>query len=189
MKYISLLIILLFLNACRTQLVSQSQIAIIPVDKPHQAGVQGPNFQGNLFKASYPEENFYHRFDSVSRFTPTQDDLAAAETILNSFLKKKSRFKLNLRERNIITYTSLPNYFRQYVGFVNKKGERIININFYWNHRSISQKLYDYSIDSDSRLNYNSGYTTVLDGGSAYGAAEINLTEGKLISIGVNRVG
>lgn len=186
MKPLFLLVALSFLSACRTSLVIPSEITIIPVEKQHQAGVQGPNFQGNLFKASYPKANFYHAFDSVSRFTPTQNDLAAAETILNSYLRNKNR--LNLHGRPTITYGNLPNYFRQYVGFVNNKDERIISINFYWNQRSISQKLYDYSIDSDSRLNYNSDYTIVLDGGSAYGQAEINLTEGKLISIGVNGV-
>lgn len=189
MKIFLLFALTLYLSSCRVQLISTEDIIIIPVTKSYLEGVKGPNFQGSIFKENYPDKYFYHAFDSVNRFTPTRQEIAEVETILLNQLPAANNLRPNQGNGNPVIHKNLPKYFRQYVGYTDKQGNRIININFYWNHHSIIDKINDYSSGIDSRLNYDSEYSIFLDGGSYHWQADINLTKKKIMNIGVNGFG
>lgn len=81
---------------------------------------------------------------------------------------------------------NLPAYFRQYVGFINRKGEKIIHLNFHWNKYSAADKLTGYT---DHRLQYDSAYFVVFDGGSYYWQVDANITKMQFSSLWVNGFG
>ena len=77
----------------------------------------------------------------------------------------------------------MPHYFRQYVGYLDKNGHRLIHINFYWNAYSAVDKLRGYA---DQRLTYDSPYALFFDGGSYYWQVTVNLTTRRLCDLQVN---
>jgi hypothetical protein len=79
--------------------------------------------------------------------------------LLSRQLKLVNTPKLNQGGNNPILEQSLPHYFRQYVGFLDKDGNRLVHINFYWDEYSVADKLKGYS---DQQLTYDSPYSLVL---------------------------
>ncbi|MFT3902977.1 MAG: hypothetical protein QM727_07370 [Niabella sp.] len=77
-------------------------------------------------------------------------------------------------------------YFRQYVGFINDKGERIIHINLHWDKFTIIDRIKGYW---NGRLDYSFDYSITLDGGSRYWSVNVNLVEEQLYGLSVNGVG
>lgn len=70
-------------------------------------------------------------------------------------------------------HNSLKNYFRQYSGHFNEKGDQLLSINFLWNKYTIWDQIKG---DTDQRQEYRKGYYAVLDGCSHYWQVTINLT-------------
>jgi hypothetical protein len=67
-------------------------------------------------------------------WTPTKDDVLAAENQIEAYLKKDSKFHTS----NL--WRKLPEYKRQYVGIVVNGHKRIFCNFFCWSHRSLDDK-------------------------------------------------
>lgn len=176
------------LAACRVHSATQQPaLEVFPTKNSTLLGVRGPHVTGTIFTAGYLFE-FPTALvaDSIVRFTPSGPDIAAAEHLVATQLKALNWQRPNQTPGHPVLEQNLPAYFRQYVGYVNRKGERIIHLNFYWNKYSAADKRKGYS---DLRLHYDSPYATTLDGGSYYWQVDANLTRMQLSNLWVNGFG
>src|SRR5690606_27488214 len=123
--------------------------------------------------------------DSTKRWTPNQSAIELAEKILREQIKEINKNKPNQMGSCPVIHRHLNSYFRQYVGIINGKGQRVIHINFYWDKFSLWDKIGGYS---DSRLDHDSDYAFVFDGCSHYWSINVNLDDNKLTDLGVNGI-
>jgi hypothetical protein len=85
--------------------------------------LEAEKFSGIIFSANNKKYNGEYK-----RFTPTIDEIFNAENIFEKCLS------LGVKDSNgilvdIKMIKSPPNYYRQYIGFYNKKGEKVIYFN------------------------------------------------------------
>lgn len=101
--------------------------------------VCGKGYEGYIFDATH--------FVMVSvqqqknRYTPTTDDVAAAEKLLKKDLQTINKNLINQIGSCPVIDKKLKKYKRQYVGFINDKGEKILWINFVWDKRLTESEL------------------------------------------------
>jgi len=178
MKLLTLVSILLFLEGCKTT------IKTFDTSDKDKIGVHSNKFRGTIFKSSYPKDKlFISGADSINRFTPTNEDIQLAETILKQQIEKLNNPRVNQFHKKQYVDKNLNKYFRQYVGFINDKGDKVIHINFYWDKYTLLDRLHGYD---DERREYTSDFVLTLDGGSHYWNVNVNLTTNKLERLEVN---
>ena len=178
----SLIIItaLTLLISCRTT------IETFQTSDANKIGVKSKKFRGTLFTNSYQAHKlFIEAVDSLNRFTPTEEDIAFAESILTEQIREANKSRINQFSKRQHIDKNLNKYFRQYVGFIDKNGDRNIHINFHWDRFTLLDRIKGYW---DDRLDYTSEYSIVFDGGSRYWSANVNLTSKKLYGLSVNGV-
>jgi hypothetical protein len=107
-----------------------------------------------------------------NRFTPTKEEIIKAENALKSKLKYINNPLINQSSSTII-HKNLKKYKRQYFGYINDKGEKILYINSLWKKNEEENKWLN-------RLIW------VSDGGSHYWNIEYNLETDELINLSVN---
>ena len=107
------------------------------------------------------------------RFTPTRQEIDKAETALRTELKELNKQLINQHTTPII-HKKLKKYKRQYFGYIDNKGNKILRINCFWDK------------DNDSRDNWLKDRISVQDGGSYYWNIKFNLNTGKLFDLQVN---
>ena len=122
-----------------------------------------------------------------SRFSPTLEEINEAEKILKKDIKSANNPMRNQGDGYPIIHKNLNNYRRQYYGYINKDGEKILYVNFLWAKYTFIERLKGYHKDEGE--NWKSEREIVLDGGSNYWQIEINLTQKKLANLHVNGVG
>jgi hypothetical protein len=110
-----------------------------------------------------------------SRFSPTEEEILLAEQLLKEQLKSLNKDRINQSWDCPTIHKSLNKYARQYVGFLNEKGEKIIWINAVW-----QTKVPDY---------FNDEIVFVLDGCSYYWNVEVNLSTKKVSHLMINGIG
>ena len=151
-----------------------------------KVGVKYKRVKGTIFNDEYDFSNFFViDVDSTKRWTPKKVDIENAESILRRQLSNINKDKVNQFGGYPIIHRNLNSYFRQYVGILNEKGQKIIHINFYWNKYSLIDKIKGYH---NSRINFKSNYAIVFDGGSYYWQINVNLEEQKLSDLQINGV-
>lgn len=150
MKYI----ILLFLSSC---FIHAQNVA--------------EHFKTRQFEvAIFPESS--NDLMQQNRFTPTKEEIFEAEKVLKSKLKEANR-NLENQYNSPIIHRNLKKYKRQYFGFINDKGEKILYINSLWKKNEEETKWLQQII-------------MVSDGGSHYWNIEYNLETDELINLSVN---
>jgi len=122
-----------------------------------------------------------------SGFTPTVEEINEAEKILKKDIKSASKPMYNQGDGYPIIHNNLNKYRRQYYGYINKDGEKILYVNFLWAKYTFIERLKGYHKDEGE--NWKSEREIVLDGGCNYWQIEINLTQKKLSNLHVNGVG
>jgi hypothetical protein len=163
-----------------------SEAELFKVDNS-KIGVRFRGTRGTIFNDNYPFSKFLTSdVDSTKRWTPNKDDIELAEGILKEQIKKINKDRINQQDNCPIIHRHLNDYFRQYVGITNDKGQRIIHINFSWDKFTLKDRIVG---NSDSRLDFKSDYSFVFDGCSYYWGINVNLDENKLTDLGVNGVG
>jgi hypothetical protein len=106
------------------------------------------------------------------RFTPTKEEIFEAEKALKLKLKEANR-NLENQYNSPIIHRNLKKYKRQYFGFINDKGEKILYINSLWKKNEEETKWLQQII-------------MVSDGGSYYWNIEYNLDTEELMNLSVN---
>ena len=150
MKYI----ILLFLSSC---FIHAQNVA--------------EHFKTKQFEVAIFPESSYEIMPG-KRFTPTKEEIFEAEKALKSKLKEANR-NLENQYNSPIIHRNLKKYKRQYFGFINDKGEKILYINSLWKKNEEETKWLQQLI-------------MVSDGGSHYWNIEYNLETDELINLSVN---
>ncbi len=119
------------------------------------------------------DSSTWHNFDEQKeRYTPTLDEVRYTEKILKDsivYIKRKEPAHSGFITKN------LNRYLRQYVGFINENGDKIVWINFLYKNDSFINTAY-----------LNDAVITVNDGGEYYWSIKVNITKNKLYDIVVN---
>ncbi|RZM25514.1 MAG: hypothetical protein EOO88_18995 [Pedobacter sp.] len=109
-----------------------------------------------------------------TRFTPTKEEVLIAENLLATQLKKMNTHLENQHNSPVI-HKNLKKYQRQYFGYFDSKGHKILFINSFWKDEVYADWL-------DGRI-------MVLDGGSYYWQICIDLNSRKLFDFYINGIG
>jgi hypothetical protein len=120
--------------------------------------------------AIFPESS--NEIMQQNRFTPTKEEIIKAENALKSKLKFINNLLINQSSTPII-HRNLKKYKRQYFGYINDKGERILYINSLWS------KSYKDNIWLNEII-------WISDGGSHYWNIQYNLETNELENLKVN---
>lgn len=179
-KSLIIIAVSIFFIGCKTT------VKTFQTTDTEKIGVKSNKVRGTIFTTSYQADKlFMATGDSLKRFTPTQEDIALAENILKEQIEAANKAQVNqFRNRKFIN-KNVKKYFRQYVGFINLQGDRLIHINMHWDRFTTSDIIKGYG---DDRLDYTSDFSMVLDGGSRFWSININLTAKSLYGLSVNGV-
>ena len=173
--YLLILIFHLFVSCSRKH-------KIIKTEDSKKTGIRSYKFKGTIFDSAYQDIAMYI---ITPRFTPSTEEIFLAEKILRLEIGNANRPRINQLGKREYIDRNLNKYFRQYVGFINEKGHRCIHINFHWDRFSLLDRLKG---DWDDRLEYNSDYSRVLDGGSHYWKINVDLVDKRLFGMEVNGI-
>ena len=135
--------------------------------------IEGDDFKGYIFPKEY--EDKYHYQNEYSSYTPSKEEVINAETILKKKLKETNKFKINQDNKCPVIHKQLCKYNRQYLGLINKNGEKVIFINFIW--------------AKSTPDNWNKDVIMVLDGCSYYWNIKVNIGNSSLYDLNINGIG
>ena len=119
-----------------------------------------------------------------NRFTPTLQEINEAEEILEKNIRFINNPMYDQGEGCPIIHKNLNNYRRQYYGFIDKAGNKVLYVNFMWARYSIFDWLKGNYKDRSEE--WKTQRVMVLDGCSNYWSIEISLTEQKLQNLYIN---
>ncbi|WP_417356361.1 hypothetical protein [Flavobacterium sp.] len=122
--------------------------------------------------AIFPET--YKELLPEKRFTPTQENIIEAELALHTKLEKLN-YLLTHQSDSPVIHKNLNKYLRQYFGYIDENGNRILIINCFWKN-----------IDKMAKKLWLKDRITVADGGSFYWNVKYNLDTGELFDLKVN---
>lgn len=135
--------------------------------------VQTDHYKTKHFDCVIFPEN-YVTLIGGTRFTPTREQVNLAEQIIREGLKEFNYPLINQGDKhNPIIHKKLKKYRRQYFGFKDELGNRILLINFFWNQK------HQFGYWENERV-------MVLDGGSHYWSIKINLETKDLFELYIN---
>src|SRR5579863_112628 len=122
MKNLILLFLLVFaLNASAQKIIKVEKVS------DHSTYVKGSNFEGVLFSEKY--------IDMLSKvngkkFTPGTNDILIIEKLLPIGLDTIK----DVTNHKYFVKNHLKRYLRQYFGYIDKNGDKIIYVNVFWNN-------------------------------------------------------
>lgn len=112
--------------------------------------------------------------DKREWFEPTLKEVKKAEQMLANQIEELNKEELNQGNKECpVIDKNLDKYIRQYIGYINTSGEKIILINMLW------AKDVGYG-------GLNSEYILVFDGCSHYWKVKVNLSSGKVYDLEIN---
>lgn len=120
------------------------------------------------------------------RFTPTIEEIEKAELILKKNLKCINQTRVNQVDNCPIIHKKLKSYRRQYFGYIDNNGDKIIYITFNWDRYTLRDRLRGYSRDENE--NWKIEKEMVLDGCSYHWEIKINLNKEELFELGINGI-
>ena len=138
--------------------------------QPNTNKIEAEHYKTKKFDVTIFPANYIDMIPG-ERFTPTKQDIDKAEVALNRDLKTLNRQNLNQTSTPVI-HKKLRKYKRQYFGYIDKNGERILLINCFW--------------DKDSEKNWLKERVRTLDGGSYYWDIKYNIDKDELFDLSIN---
>jgi hypothetical protein len=133
---------------------------------------QTPKFDVAIFPKDVPDAmNVF-----LTAYTPTTSEVDSMEMALYQYLKRMRR-KLKSNPCQINVYKNFKNYRRQYFGFKNDSGEKLLFINSY------NPK------DSSFTFDWLNTQVIVFDGGSTYWNVHYNYTKKGFYNLSINGSG
>lgn len=107
--------------------------------------------------------------EAYGRFTPSTAEVIEAEKLILQKLKKESTEDKYLKK----IYDQWSSYGRQYVGFIDATGEKVIWVNYFPAQSSIANRIAKEVID-------------VEDGGCSYWNIKVNMPRKKVFDMMIN---
>ena len=152
---------------------AQAQDYVVPVETWDYAEVQGINYHGYAFHEQWDVDFTVENQDG--RYTPTEEDIAEAERLIQKRIAYVNRFHENQEGDCPVVDEHMRKYERQYVGFTDITGCHIVWVNFVWD-----ESMAD-SLSKDILL---------TEGGCGhYWHIKVNLTTGKAYGLEVTSHG
>lgn len=136
--------------------------------------IKGKNYRGYIFNET--QFVLLSVKNQKNRYTPSEKDILLTEKLIYANLENVNKKLENQIDGCPVIHKKLNKYVRQYIGFINNKGQRIVWINFIWDKSIVDERLKEDVI-------------RVLDGCSYYWNIEVNLDEGTLYNLSVNGFG
>jgi hypothetical protein len=175
MKLSTVILILLVLVSC------QSTYRVVEQPTDYSTVVEKGRRTGVIFAEN--GDCFMCLQDKV-RFTPTIEDIEKSEEILKENLKVMNQSRMNQVGNCPIIHENLKFYRRQYFGYLDSGGNRVIYVTFNWDRYTLRDRLRGYyRSESD---NWKREKEIVMDGCSYHWEVKINLDTEKLFELGVN---
>jgi len=143
---------------------------IFGISHSQQVGIylNGTDYEGVSFSGEYmvSKGKYYKEY-----LTPTAQEIEFLESIIEVKLDKFKKLKT---ERELPTYIidNLEDYKRQYFGYIDQAGDKIIYINFLHNSNEFAQ--------------WRAGEIIVKDGGYHYWRMKYNLSTNRIFDLYVN---
>jgi len=148
------IILLVTLNSCKAQ-------KLFDISKPYNGYIVNQDVDVSIE-------------GKKSSFIPSNEEIVQAEKLLESALNDLNKSNLNQGGKDCPNIErNLQRYVRQYVGYINQTGDKIILINMLW----------DNDLDFN---NLRSEYIIVFDGCSHYWRVKVNLTKNKVYDLQIN---
>ena len=119
--------------------VANAQEYVEAVEKWKVAEVWGNNYHGWAFHQDVEVDFTVENQDG--RFTPTDEEIADAEYLIQKKLAYVNRDHVNQEGQCPIIDEHTRLYRRQYVGFTNNRGDHIIWLNALWDDNLTDEKL------------------------------------------------
>ncbi|MBG25668.1 MULTISPECIES: hypothetical protein [Flavobacteriaceae] len=177
MKQFTIISILIFLVSC------SSTFKIVEQPTEYSTVIEKGRITGVIFKENGA---CFLCLQDKERFTPTIDDIQKTERILEQNLKEANKSRTNQVDNCPVIHKKLKSYRRQYFGYIDSSGKKIIYITFNWNRYSIFDRLRGYYKDESE--NWKKEKEMVLDGCSYHWEIKINLDTEEVFELGVNGV-
>lgn len=135
--------------------------------------IQGKGFKGYILgKNQFVITSIENQKE---RYTPVEEDVLLAERLVKEGLAELNNPMTDQGSGCPVIHRNLKKYIRQYVGYVNTAGEKIIWINFLWKSGTDNQRL-------------TNEVVIVLDGCSHYWNIKVNLNKRMLYELFVNGI-
>tara|TARA_R110002074_G_C12161220_1_gene631235 strand:+ start:54 stop:569 length:516 start_codon:yes stop_codon:yes gene_type:complete len=147
--------------------------------------IESRNFEGAIFPKTY--DILLTENPSIEkRFTPTKEEIVELENQLRSQIKKINKNKPNQgKGYGPIIHKRLKKYDRQYIGFIDQYGQRVIHVNFIWNGYSIWESIRGWTKPDDS---WKKEWQIVFDGGSRFWNINYIIDKKEFVDFQVNGV-
>ncbi len=134
--------------------------------------IKGRGFKGVIFSADYELPVFYS--DDKDRFTPTVEDVLRFERELRRRIKDINKDRPNQgRHYGPVIDKRQGKYSRQYAGFINSNGEKVIHVSLNWKEKGERWKK---------------DFVLALDGGSRHWSIRYNLDKNEFFGFAVNGI-
>ncbi|TJY66660.1 hypothetical protein FAZ19_07010 [Sphingobacterium alkalisoli] len=142
-------------------------------------------YEGVIFS-----EHYLHMKNGLKeKFTPTLSDIELTEALLRNQLKGINIKKINQGGSCPVIDKKLNKYKRQYFGYIDANGDKIISINCLWEKKGFhdfTDKIFHKAPDDTT---WKTDEKNVLDGCSYYWTIKVNLTSKALFDLYVNGLG
>ncbi|SFS82122.1 hypothetical protein SAMN04488006_0213 [Lutibacter maritimus] len=147
--------------------------------------IENRKYEGAIFSKNYNIP--YSKSPTIEkRFTPTKLEIEELENRLSKYLREtnKNKPKENKHYGPKI-HKNLNKYVRQYIGFIDQFGQRVIHVNFIWNGYSLMESIRGWTKPDDS---WKTEWQIIFDGGSRYWNINYIIEKEKFIDLNVNGV-
>lgn len=118
---------------------ASAQEYIEPTEKWKNVEVWGNNYHGWSFHQDWEVDFTVENQDG--RFTPTDEEIAETEKIIQKRIAYLNREHYNQGGMCPVVDEHMRMYRRQYVGFTNDRGDHIVWVNFLWDDNLTDEKL------------------------------------------------
>ena len=175
MKKIILIFSVLFLISC------DSTFKVVEESSEYSTLIKRGRVRGVIFNEN---SECFMCFHNENRFTPTLEEILKSEQILKDKLKETNKTRINQFDNCPRIDKKLNSYRRQYFGYIDTDGDKIIYTTFNWDRYSIFDKLKGYSKDKSEK--WKTTKEIINDGCSYHWEIKINITTKELFDLEVN---
>ena len=135
--------------------------------------VKTNDYEGVIWGINCPENVIDNK---AYRWSPTEKDIAKAEELIKKYIVRSVEKKHRMPNQygTPIVYQNFDKYYRQYRGYKDKRGRKMLYVNCFWKDK---ENLFQ---------DWKRKEIHVCDGGSYYWSIKINMKKKKCFDYSVN---